>query len=341
MNYTENFHLPQWDETDRIMRTDFNRMCANMEEGLTRGREEWEQLRTGTWDRLCRLAYNHYRAVENMDPFPYQEGVFHQNPAKNPAGVTGTGLWDGVCFTAKNETALTPEVLEAGFRRITPLSMVKGNLAACQSMTGNLRVPASGLLRRFNLIGNFYENVPDTPARFQISLTNQETGVVEQAMEVDLSLNVASGSFSYRPADIALHVLGGVDYLVTLQPLEAVYSANNGWINFDPHGLADTYGGTGAVAATHTLRELAGGERGAVILHCLITGAGGTLRFTWDGAERQPDAQRMVKARDGRMVRELIYYRDEIIPEDSRISLQFTCATGGSFLFYDWGATLL
>ena len=213
MNYTENFHLPQWDETDRIMRTDFNRMCANMEEGLTRGREEWEQLRTGTWDRLCRLAYNHYRAVENMDPFPYQEGVFHQNPAKDPAGVTGTGLWDGVCFTAKNETALTPEVLEAGFRRITPLSMVKGNLAACQPMTGNLRVPASGLLRRFNLIGNFYENVPDTPARFQISLTNQETGVVEQAMEVDLSLNVASGSFSYRPADIALHVLDGVDYL--------------------------------------------------------------------------------------------------------------------------------
>ena len=33
MNYTENFHLPQWDETDRIMRTDFNQMCANMEIG--------------------------------------------------------------------------------------------------------------------------------------------------------------------------------------------------------------------------------------------------------------------------------------------------------------------
>ena len=29
MNYTENYHLPQWEETDRIMRTDFNQMCAN------------------------------------------------------------------------------------------------------------------------------------------------------------------------------------------------------------------------------------------------------------------------------------------------------------------------
>ncbi len=34
MNYTENYHLPQWEETDRIMRTDFNRMCADMEAGL-------------------------------------------------------------------------------------------------------------------------------------------------------------------------------------------------------------------------------------------------------------------------------------------------------------------
>ena len=34
MNYTEKYHLPQWDETDRIMRTDFNRMCRDMEAGL-------------------------------------------------------------------------------------------------------------------------------------------------------------------------------------------------------------------------------------------------------------------------------------------------------------------
>ena len=34
MNYTKKYHLPQWDETDRIMRTDFNQMCADMENGL-------------------------------------------------------------------------------------------------------------------------------------------------------------------------------------------------------------------------------------------------------------------------------------------------------------------
>lgn len=35
MNYTAKYHLPQWEETDRIMRTDFNQMCADLESGLT------------------------------------------------------------------------------------------------------------------------------------------------------------------------------------------------------------------------------------------------------------------------------------------------------------------
>ena len=34
MNYTDKYHLPQWEETDRIMHTDFNQMCADMEAGL-------------------------------------------------------------------------------------------------------------------------------------------------------------------------------------------------------------------------------------------------------------------------------------------------------------------
>ena len=34
MNYTENYHLPQWEESDRVMRTDFNQMCADIDAGL-------------------------------------------------------------------------------------------------------------------------------------------------------------------------------------------------------------------------------------------------------------------------------------------------------------------
>lgn len=35
MNYTENYHLPQWKKEDRIMMDDFNAAMANLEEGIT------------------------------------------------------------------------------------------------------------------------------------------------------------------------------------------------------------------------------------------------------------------------------------------------------------------
>ena len=34
MNYTENYHLPQWVKEDRIMMEDFNAAMAGIEKGL-------------------------------------------------------------------------------------------------------------------------------------------------------------------------------------------------------------------------------------------------------------------------------------------------------------------
>ena len=39
MNYTTNYHLPQWVETDRIQMEHFNQMCSDMEAGLNTVRE--------------------------------------------------------------------------------------------------------------------------------------------------------------------------------------------------------------------------------------------------------------------------------------------------------------
>ena len=36
MNYTVKYHLPQWEESDRVMRTDFNQMCADIDSGIDR-----------------------------------------------------------------------------------------------------------------------------------------------------------------------------------------------------------------------------------------------------------------------------------------------------------------
>ena len=34
MNYTKNYHLPQWEEDDRVLRSDFNNAMAALEDGL-------------------------------------------------------------------------------------------------------------------------------------------------------------------------------------------------------------------------------------------------------------------------------------------------------------------
>ena len=47
MNYTEKYHLPQWEETDRIMRTDFNQMCADLEKGIARAQVSADSAQTG------------------------------------------------------------------------------------------------------------------------------------------------------------------------------------------------------------------------------------------------------------------------------------------------------
>lgn len=43
MEYTKNYHLPQWVKSDRIMMEDFNQMCADMEAGLVSNREAARQ----------------------------------------------------------------------------------------------------------------------------------------------------------------------------------------------------------------------------------------------------------------------------------------------------------
>lgn len=58
MNKTTNYHLPQWEAHDPVRREDFNRMCANIETGLTDLRDDQSTLA-----RLRRMGYDLYQAV--------------------------------------------------------------------------------------------------------------------------------------------------------------------------------------------------------------------------------------------------------------------------------------
>ena len=75
MEYTTNYHLPQWVETDRIQMEDFNNAMANIESGLSGKADEsavtqmeetfggnLEKLNAlvGSGGKTCRIAYGSY-----------------------------------------------------------------------------------------------------------------------------------------------------------------------------------------------------------------------------------------------------------------------------------------
>ena len=55
MNYMEKYHLPQWEDSDRVMRTDFNQMCVNIENGIKEVKSEAQKAQTDV-DGLARTV---------------------------------------------------------------------------------------------------------------------------------------------------------------------------------------------------------------------------------------------------------------------------------------------
>jgi len=56
MEYTTNYHLPQWVETDRIQMKDFNQMCADIESGLDSANSTAAAVQTQLGGELAALA---------------------------------------------------------------------------------------------------------------------------------------------------------------------------------------------------------------------------------------------------------------------------------------------
>ena len=334
MNYTENYHLPQWDETDRILRKDFNQMCANIESGLTDGAAKSES----SMDRFCRMAYNHYCAVQNMEPIPYQTGVFYKDVTKDPSSVAGAMVWQGACFAGKTGVQLTAEMLVACYQEITPMKLTKGDLGSATPMTGSFTPPASGAVSRYSLVGSYYRKTSNvTSTKLELILTNRDTGSVEQKLEIDFPITQESATFGWICGD-QIKFVGGINYLITIRPTEDVCDMTLG-ISIGGKSVS-TVSNEGIVSASYSIHEPEGGQGGMAILRCQVSGEGGELTFSWDGVELKPAFIRLGRLSNGRIAQDYIFLREDEIPVDSTLSMKFECNTGGNFLFYGWGAML-
>lgn len=345
MNYTKNYHLPQWVKEDRIMMDDFNQMCADLEAGMTENAQGSAEAKQGTsaldqktLSRLRRLAYNHYCTVQDMDPFPWQVGVFHQNPAKDGSGVTGTSLWNGVCFAAQNPADMTLGGIGDYMEEAAQMNLVKNNLAACTPLKVNVCVPANAYMTRIDLSGNIRDNVPNTPAPAKLTLLNLDTGAVEvtQMLDIGQDFEFAGLANGFINCFLAFHA--GQHYQLQLEALAAVYNADLHLRHSDQTPLIPVYNDC-AITAVHTIREHEGSSGGLVIVRGMVFGEGLTVK--WDGQLIPLHSTRTVRIPDGRWVREMAYFRSTPISAETTISLHYDNSVPGSFLFYDWGAVLL
>lgn len=346
MNYTEKYHLPQWEETDRVMRMDFNQMCADMEAGLaanaqgaTEALQNNNKLDQRTLERLRRMAYNHYTAVQDMDPFPWQVGVFHQNPAKDGSGVTSAPQLNGVYYAGKNPAGTTLGSIGNYMQEVAQMTLVKNNLAACTSLQVNICVPANAYVNRIGLSGNINGNVPNTPFPVRLTLTNLDTGKMEASHLLDIAQSLATGSMGDDFHDCFLAFYAKQHYQLQLEPLAAVFSGDMHLQATGNRAVLLPAHSTNSISAVHTMREHEGSSGGLLIVRGLVHS--GTLTASWDGQTVPLHTTRMVQISDGRIVWEMVYYRNGTIPAETSLALQFNPGEYGSFLFYDWGAVLL
>ena len=94
MNYTEKYHLPQWAESDRILMTDFNQMCADIEAGITAAKAAADSAGTiasqakATGDDLAPRV----TAVENAVKFVKLGEVQASGAGSYPVSLSGIDL---------------------------------------------------------------------------------------------------------------------------------------------------------------------------------------------------------------------------------------------------------
>lgn len=351
MNYTENYHLPQWVKDDRIMMEDFNQMCENIENGLTGNAQTAESFRQNgdaqdrlLMRRLLRLSYNHYLALQTVEPFPAQVGMFYQNPLVDSTGASGGSPWENAYFTGTGvggygpteffSQCILPNQTKMQTYRYSPENTTPLSAAIC--------APSATKLEGLSVTGTFSNNIPNAPAPFLLTLNNLDSGEIEQSLPLDLTQKAVSGGLSISDLPIKLYFHAGGHYLLKVEPVgDPVFDGTLEFtktINCKVQGA----GGNGAsIIASRVLREREGSSMGLLILRCKAGGPTGQLTVKWDGKTLTPDYVRPCLNDQNLDLREMIYVRRDPIPAETSFSFRFDCGENGSCWFQDWGAILL
>lgn len=169
MEYTKNYHLPQWAEEDRVMRTDFNTMCADIESGLTKTAADGETAKGLTWDALLRAGR---RVMEEKMPLFERDRLYCVNGLLfNP--MTSAGLADTLNGTAWHERL----GVYAGRGEEIPEDVLLAKCSKCKGSTYGASNPVSvyhftapfdGVIKGFTLF--LRSHLRETASRAELNM---------------------------------------------------------------------------------------------------------------------------------------------------------------------------
>lgn len=335
MDYTKNYHLPQWVDEDRIRRIDFNDAMANIENGLSQGDTD----RAALCGALMRQACNYWRRMAALSEAPWQEGFFRQGFAKGENSAIGRVVQlDDRIWTTSGNTPLRFEDIEV--EKLSNISSEQGTDTCSFTFT----LPIAGYMKYFLMKGYFKDNkdkLVDGAAVLRIY--NDETGTLleEQSTFVGGKTwqtgNLASGVFR-NDVDRIFHA--GTRYRIELQinALEIPCSYTLGANDNIPLVFLAT--GQEGVTLTRQLQTEEESRCGVVLARYDAPGCTAPLSVSCLGETLAPYALRDVTF-GGKTVKEAEFRINRTIPADCTLALNIHCDNGGELNLYDWGAVLI
>lgn len=347
MDYTKHYHLPQWEKADRIMMEDFNRMCADIEDGLNRNAEAAAgalktagaaatpaSLRGG----LFRAAYNHAAGLLEQNERPWQVGALYQhfNGAAGSALPEGMAQRPDFAWTTNTGEPLCMDSIRDSLRKSSDISYEKD----CREMSATFTASASGWITGLRMYG-IIRNAAGSKGDCTIRLTNLNTQeAVEQRSSFRLPTITNEGAPRFVKAD--LYVKSGQRYRVQVIIDDLTSRPEMEFSTESPESLVLVGRQTASVTIPLrvSLEEPAMG--GLALVRYRFLGSAGSLRLNWAGAALTPRKIRTVTTRAGLSMQEAEFRRETALSAGSS-ALEFTvsCPNGSDLQLYAAGVVVI
>lgn len=257
----------------------------------------------------------------------------------------GMELLEGTLHINRSGSAPTPRAFFESFTEVSPLIQDKVAASANQPMVYTFSTTAPGTITNLHLVGSYSDLDPGTgtlPVPCRAELKNLSTGTVDYSGTLQAYLLNGGSGIIGRSVPCEIPFYSGFRYQFTLTPL--VIRANvRAVLERESCQAVFRDGSASAYNSSSLTQDLQVGEPsrgGLVVLRCMYGGASAKITLRWNGKTIPVYQSRVLTYKGNPRTQEIIFMRNESLPETNSFTLTLQCGSHGEFFVYDWGAIL-